>query len=52
MYSSPTTPGGTGRSHESNMNSAPPATGLPIGTSGPGASGALTEAYTVASVGP
>ena len=52
-YSSPSTPGGTGRSHSSRTNSAAVDTGAPIGaTPEPAVKGALIDAYTVASVGP
>lgn len=52
-YNSPITPAGTGRNPPSNTNSAAPGTGEPIGTVPvPGVKGALTAAYTVASVGP
>src|SRR5882757_1322559 len=53
-YSSPTTPGWTGRNQASSTNSAAPGTGEPIGT-GPGdpaVSDAVSAAYTVVSVGP
>ena len=53
-YNSPTTPAGTGRNHPSSTNSAAVDTGEPIGaTPDPDPlSGALIDAYTVASVGP
>ena len=51
-YSSPTTPGGTGRSHPLSTNSAAPGTGEPIGTPDPGVSGALIATHIVVSVGP
>src|SRR5262245_12681767 len=55
-YNSPTTPSGTGRNRSSRTNSAAVDTGAPIGATpdptDPGVSGALIDAYTVASVGP
>ncbi|CAM3508908.1 hypothetical protein MYCO108962_23525 [Mycobacterium colombiense] len=55
-YSSPTTPGGTGRNDSSRTNSAAPVTGDPIGTgpsaAEPGARGALMVTHIVVSVGP
>src|SRR3954447_6507594 len=52
-YNSPTTPTGTGRNQPSSTNNADDATGAPIGAApDPAASGALIDAYTVASVGP
>ena len=52
-YNSPTTPAGTGRNHPSSTNNAAADTGAPIGAApDPAASGALIDAYTVASVGP
>src|SRR5208283_5571795 len=52
-YNSPITPAGTGRNHSSRTNSAEVETGAPIGTTPiPTDSGALSDAYTVASVGP
>ena len=52
-YSSPMTPGATGRSQASSTNNAVPGTGDPIGTDPDvGVSGALIAAYTVVSVGP
>ena len=52
-YNSPTTPTGTGRSRSSRTNTADVDTGAPMGAApDPTVSGALIEAYTVASVGP
>src|SRR6201993_5069636 len=52
-YNSPTTPVGTARNHPSSTNNSAPATGDPIGTTpDPATNGALTDAYTVVSVGP
>ena len=52
-YNSPTTPAGTGRNHPSSTNNAAVDTGAPIGTTlEPAVSGALIDAYIVASVGP
>ena len=52
-YNSPTTPAGTGCSHPSRTNTAAVDTGAPIGAGPePAVSGALIDAYTVASVGP
>ena len=52
-YNSPATPAGTGRNHSSSTNNAAVDTGAPIGAApDQGVSGALIDAYTVASVGP
>ncbi|CAM3309559.1 hypothetical protein MYSI104531_27265 [Mycobacterium simiae] len=52
-YSSPTTPGGTGRNRASSTNSAAPGIGTPIGgVPEPEANGALTVTHRVVSVGP
>src|ERR1700756_5124973 len=52
-YNSPTTPTRTARNHPSSTNNAAPATGDPIApTPDPATNGALTDAYTVVSVGP
>ncbi|BCZ24640.1 hypothetical protein MTY59_44950 [Mycobacterium senriense] len=52
-YSSPTTPGGTGRSHSSSTKNAARVTGDPIGGNPvPACSGVLLQAHIVVSVGP
>ncbi|CPU62438.1 Uncharacterised protein [Mycobacteroides abscessus subsp. abscessus] len=53
MYSSPTTPGGTGRSSPSSTNIAAPGTGAPIdGDPVPPTNAAVRDAQIVVSVGP
>jgi hypothetical protein len=53
MYSSPTTPGATGRIQPSSTNKAAPDNGEPIGGAPePALNGVLRAAFTVVSVGP
>ena len=51
-YSSPDTPGGTGRSRSSSTTADTPCTGAPIVTGSPTTSGPVLKAYMVVSAGP